>query len=659
MAVNFANIRRCIGFAWGTMVLAFALVLFPLGLLAAPYADCVIDARTGEVLRATNADARLHPASLTKMMTLYIAFQAIEHGEISLDTMVTVSKFAASQPPSRLGLRPGQQIALRYLIRAAAIKSANDAAAAIGDAIEGNRDAFAARMNRTAKALGMTRTTFRNPNGLTADGHLSTARDMTTLGRRLFYDFPQYYSLFSRRTADAGVAQVASTNRRFLDSYEGADGIKTGYTVPAGFNLVASAQRGDVRIIAAIFGGTSTAMRNQRMAQLLDLGFSKAPGRATVQKPPAIAYDATAHGSGGAVQVAEADTGDAPLTDDSMAEAVASSVKTDAPPAGKTIRLNTAVAQSELPPMKGAAQPDAGTEVAAADTADNVDESIVEDGAAMANGTDALTASMQDTIAQAVQEAQAEPAPEAQGFAQTAKPQPETLALAAAAQEDAAATDPAAPAPADTPAMAALAQSVMPVLHHNAPADASAAPTVEPAVVQPAPVQLADAAGDVAAPLSAPPALADAGDAGGMQALPTALPSVPAAPQMAAAAPAQEAPQSPDAAPVEPAKPTIVLASAAAASPAPEDLEVVTRVSTSGGREWGINVGTFSSRYNAEKQLLQTALVEMESLNDALRKVTQRKGAFDANFVGMTEASAEQACQRLAARGTDCKVLSP
>ena len=217
-----------------------------------------MDGRTGEVLYEKNADTRLHPASLTKMMTLYIAFQEIEAGRLSLDTKVTVSKYAASQPPSRLGLKPGQKIALRYLIRAAAIKSANDAAAAIGDAISGDHVAFAKRMTRTARQLGMDNTTFKNANGLTAEGHLSTARDMNILGRHLFYDFPQYYHIFSRRTADAGIATVSNTNSRFLDAYEGADGIKTGYTSPAGFNLTASAHRGKKHIIATVFGGTST-----------------------------------------------------------------------------------------------------------------------------------------------------------------------------------------------------------------------------------------------------------------------------------------------------------------------------------------------------------------------------------------------------------------
>jgi D-alanyl-D-alanine carboxypeptidase len=221
--------------------MACLVVLVPAVVRAAPFAAVVMDARTGEVLRSTNADTRLHPASLTKMMTLYIAFEAVKRGEITLDTMVTVSAKAAAEPPSKLGLRPGQRIALRHLIRAAAIRSANDAATAIGEAIEGSEAAFARRMNRTAQALGMTRTTFRNMHGLTQDGHLSTARDMTILGRHMIYDFPQYYNLFSRRSADAGIAQVQHTNKRFLDSYRGADGIKTGYTRAACFTLVASA----------------------------------------------------------------------------------------------------------------------------------------------------------------------------------------------------------------------------------------------------------------------------------------------------------------------------------------------------------------------------------------------------------------------------------
>ena len=263
----------------------FTVWLGPQAAAAGPYAAYVMDARTGETLYSENADTRLHPASLTKMMTLYIAFEEIERGRLSLDTMVTVSKNAAAQPPSRLGLKAGQKIQLRYLIRAAAVKSANDAASAIGDHIGGNTEKFAARMTKTAKALGMKNTTFKNANGLTSKGHLSTTRDMSILGRHLFYDFPQYYNIFSRRTTDAGMAEVRNTNRRFLDAYKGADGIKTGYTDAAGFNLTGSAERNGVRIIATVFGGKSTADRNAKMADLLDLGFRKA-GKNVAEEPP-------------------------------------------------------------------------------------------------------------------------------------------------------------------------------------------------------------------------------------------------------------------------------------------------------------------------------------------------------------------------------------
>ncbi len=281
------------------VALVWLLVVLPLTAVAAPYAALVMDARTGEVLHTDNADARLHPASLTKMMTLYIAFEAIEHGEIGVDDLVTISANAAKEPPSKLGMRAGQKIRLRYLIRAAAVKSANDAATAIGEAISGSEKAFAARMNRTAKALGMTRTTFQNAHGLTAKGHLSTARDMSILGRHLLYDYPAYYSLFKRTTVDVGGRTLYHTNRRFLRDYAGADGIKTGYTSAAGFNLTASALRGKERIIVTVFGGTSTAARNKKVAALMDLGFKKAPSRVAVRRTSRPPYQGNAGISGG------------------------------------------------------------------------------------------------------------------------------------------------------------------------------------------------------------------------------------------------------------------------------------------------------------------------------------------------------------------------
>ena len=253
-----------------------------------------MDARTGKVIQAVNADTRVHPASLTKMMTLYIVFDQIRQGRLSLDQKITVSQNAADQPPSRLGLKAGQKIELRYLIRAAAIKSANDAATAMGDAIGGSEEGFAKMMNQYARAMGMTNTTFKNANGLTRPGHMSTARDMATLGRRLVYDFPQYYNIFGRTSTSAGIATVRNTNRRVLEAYKGADGIKTGYTKAAGFNVVSSAQRGDKRVIVAVLGGKSTASRNAEAERLMDVGFAKMPATARVVPPPPLRGDVVA-----------------------------------------------------------------------------------------------------------------------------------------------------------------------------------------------------------------------------------------------------------------------------------------------------------------------------------------------------------------------------
>nr|WP_159965513.1 D-alanyl-D-alanine carboxypeptidase family protein [Profundibacterium mesophilum] len=416
----------------------------------------VIDARSGEVLHARNADTRLHPASLTKMMTLYVVFEAVKRGEISLDDMVTISANAAKEPPSKLGLRSGQRIALRYLIRAAAVKSANDAATALGEAIEGSEAAFTRRMNRTAKALGMTRSTFLNAHGLTATGHLSTARDMTTLGRRLFYDHPEYYNLFSRRSTDAGVRHVNNTNRRLLGAYKGADGIKTGYTRAAGFNLVASAERGNERVIATVFGGPSSAARNAKVAELLDMGFKRAPSRVAVVAPPAPNYAAN-------------------------------------PSAGPLV-----VARSLRP--------------------------------------------------------RGRPAPAAP-----------VIAIAAA------------PVPAPPPVPAA------------------AVPRTAREAVSRADTDLAA----VAAPAPRPETLAE------------------------------------------------------------EGRQVVTRVSTAGGRHWGINLGRYPSRHQAESVLLKTALVELGTLDTALRKVVATIGGYDANFVGLSAETADLACRKLAARNVECAKLGP
>jgi D-alanyl-D-alanine carboxypeptidase len=290
------------------MILAVAFAMSATLAQAQQYAAYVMDARSGQVIHSRNAETRLHPASLTKMMTLYIVFDEVRRGRLSLDGKVTISRKAASEPPSKVGLRAGQQIELRYLIRAAAIKSANDAATALGEAVSGSEEAFAQKMTAYARAMGMSQTTFKNAHGLTANGHLSSAKDMALLGRRLLYDFPQYYNLFSRRSTSAGIATVQNTNRRLLDAYPGADGIKTGYTRAAGFNLVASAQRADRRVIVSVFGGRSSASRNAEVARLMDLGLGQMPARAqfAALPPLQLATVRTVASSGSVTTVASA-----------------------------------------------------------------------------------------------------------------------------------------------------------------------------------------------------------------------------------------------------------------------------------------------------------------------------------------------------------------
>ena len=251
------------------------------------YASVTMDVRTGEVLSSENPDKRLYPASLTKMMTLYLVFEAIENKQLRIDQSFVVSARAAAQPATKLGLRRGDMITLRQAIHAAAVRSANDAAVVLAEAVAGNEEAFAERMTAKARALGMTNTAFRNPHGLTAAGQHSSARDMAILGRRIHLDFPQYFPIFSREAVVWGGRRMPATNK-LLTGYPGTDGLKTGYTVASGYNLVATAERDGRRVLVAVFGGTSARARDQRVMTLMDQGFAAMKGR-TAPAAPAVA----------------------------------------------------------------------------------------------------------------------------------------------------------------------------------------------------------------------------------------------------------------------------------------------------------------------------------------------------------------------------------
>ncbi|MBV8060603.1 MAG: D-alanyl-D-alanine carboxypeptidase [Alphaproteobacteria bacterium] len=241
----------------------------------ASYADLVINAETGEVLHATAADSIRHPASLTKMMTLYITFQALDAGRLGLNQYLPVSENAAEQAPSKLGLRPGQRIRVEDAILGLVTESANDAAVVLAEWMGGSEEGFGAMMTRQAHALGMMHTHFNNPSGLPDPGQVTTAHDMALLGHALVYHFPHYYPYFDHDSFT--YAGIAHHNHNHLkERYDGMDGIKTGYIRASGFNLVASAKRGNLRLIGVVFGGKSAIARDNHMAQLLDDAFERA-----------------------------------------------------------------------------------------------------------------------------------------------------------------------------------------------------------------------------------------------------------------------------------------------------------------------------------------------------------------------------------------------
>jgi D-alanyl-D-alanine carboxypeptidase len=240
-----------------------------------PFASIVVDANTGAVLQSTYADSRRHPASLAKIMTLYLLFERIEAGAIKLDSELPVSAHAASQPPTKLGLKPGETIEVDDAIKSLVTKSANDIAVVIAEAIGGTETAFARMMTEKARALGMRRTTYTNASGLPDSDQITTARDQALLGRAIQERFPDYYEYFSTRSFAFNGRHFKNHNR-LLGRVGGVDGIKTGYTRDSGFNLTTSMHQGKRHVVAVVMGGRSAARRDAHMRMLLAKHIAKA-----------------------------------------------------------------------------------------------------------------------------------------------------------------------------------------------------------------------------------------------------------------------------------------------------------------------------------------------------------------------------------------------
>src|SRR5215813_5011306 len=249
----------------------------------------VVDANSGSILHASNPDALRHPASLTKIMTLYMLFERLEAGKLKLDSQLKVSAHAEDQAPTKLDLEDGETISVEDAIKGMVTRSANDAAVVVAEALAGSEEEFARLMTRKAQALGMTKTVYRNASGLPNDAQVTTARDQAILGRAIQERFPAYYKYFKTQSF-VFRGQTIGNHNRLLGKVEGVDGIKTGYTHTSGFNLVTSMRREKRHVVAVVLGGSSASSRDARMRELLSEHIASASTKRTA---PVIAEAAT------------------------------------------------------------------------------------------------------------------------------------------------------------------------------------------------------------------------------------------------------------------------------------------------------------------------------------------------------------------------------
>ncbi|WP_342362261.1 serine hydrolase [Terrarubrum flagellatum] len=274
---------------------------------APPTASMVVDGKTGRILQASNPDAPRIPASITKVMTLYMLFEQLERGRYSLNSELRVSANAAAQPPTKLGLQPGDTITVEDAIKGMVTKSANDAAMVVAENISGSEDAFAEAMTGKARAIGMSRTSFYNPHGLPNDPpNITTARDLVTLGRAIQDRFPKYYHYFATRSFEFNGSIVAGHNR-LLGRIEGVDGIKTGYTRASGFNLLTSARLDGRHVVGVVLGGRSGRSRDAQMAAMISSGMERAYAGARIAPPIGETAIAAAERPAEPVRVASAE----------------------------------------------------------------------------------------------------------------------------------------------------------------------------------------------------------------------------------------------------------------------------------------------------------------------------------------------------------------
>jgi D-alanyl-D-alanine carboxypeptidase len=630
------------GLRWGLFgFVAAVLTLSSDPTHAAPYADIVVDANSGTVLHATNPDARRHPASLTKIMTLYLLFEQLEAGKLKLDSPLKVSAEAAGQTPTKLGLKPGSTLAVEDAIKGIVTRSANDAAVVVAEAIAGNEGDFAKLMTRKAQALGMKGTVYKNASGLPDDNQVTTARDQSTLGRAIQERFPRYYKYFSIRSFTFRGQSIANHNH-LLGKVEGVDGIKTGYINASGFNLVTSVHRGNRYLMAVVMGGSSGGSRDARMRDLISEKIAQASTKRTA--PMIAEAGERPDGNQESVVAAKAEPKPGPMV---VAKAepkpepkAAAKVEPKAEPKAEAkAEPRFAVASAISVPVRF--NPAAVPAEPAATRSEPAATAMLTQARVVAGSTEPIRPVMVKTLTvrAGMQTASlaalhvASPAAEA-----------EPVQAAAPAPAPAAKSEPPAPPPA--PVAATKPEPAAP------PPIPAAAAKPEPAAPPPAPVAAAKPEPAMAATKPEPAAPPPMSMAAAKPEPPASPPS--ARPGVVGVLPARVAAAAPAPAVAPAAKPAPAQATAKPASAAP-----AAKPQHRPG--WMIQVGAYPGEQAAKQRLstVQTKASKMLTGAEAYTETVDKAGTtyYRARFAGLDKDKAEAACKYLKKNDVECVTI--
>jgi D-alanyl-D-alanine carboxypeptidase len=606
------------------------------------FSSIIVDANSGGTLQATNADSLRHPASLTKIMTLYLLFEQLESGKMKLDTQMDVSQHASQQAPTKLGLRPGQTLRVEDAIKGLVTRSANDAAVVISEAIAGEEDDFAKVMTRKARALGMSKTVYKNASGLPDDDQVTTARDQATLGRAIQDRFPKYYRYFSTEAFNYRGRSIRNHNK-LLGRVEGVDGIKTGYTRASGFNLVTSMKRGNRYLVGVVLGGRSGGSRDAIMRNLLAEHLDEAATRRTV---------AAITERGGDTKVASAAD-----SDDTETKA------RPAPVVQVQGAIKVASTTAEPVPLPVPRAPAASAK-AAAETQDKpAQDKLVQDKPAPAPLTSGVISSPLATIP---------------GSAEPMTPVRVKTVQVRMGQTKVASAAPAAPAPVSTSAIPAPRKPDVTETSKAVVAKAEIKPDVaaEPKTgrrVEPWPAAYAQLRNEFPAPLPAQPNTSNGIGQGIIGSVPASSSPTPHAQTLAYADPSPRgappttlgaqavALQTSSAPPQQPAPQPIV--QQAAAPPVqqqqfPQTVQQNGAIKTVARSGWIIQVGALESesearqRLNAARGSASKLLSDAEQFTETVSKGS--KTLYRARFAGLNQDSAEAACRTLKRSDISC-----